>query len=336
MSIAQAISELSADPPPQDVTDELAALSASLDVAIPAKELDRNLLIGTWNIRAFGDIADKWHAGEDDSPKRDLRAVACIAEIVSHFDVVAIQEVKGNIKGLRRMLKALGPEWGFILTDTTRGSAGNDERLAFVYDTRRVKPSGLACELVVPEEHKDKISEGTLQKQFARTPYAVSFQSGGQTFILITLHVLWGKDEGERTPELKAIAEWLGSWAEQVAEWDQNLFLLGDFNIDRKDDPNFQAFTSTGLHVPPEHQNLPRTIFDTPATSLFYDQIAWFEDKLTLTYSGTAGNFDFEPLTFAELDEQKKSWRMSDHYPLWAEFLMQPEPHPSTRRFTRA
>jgi hypothetical protein len=30
-------------------------------------------------------------------------------------------------------------------------------------------------------------------------------------------------------------------------DWDQNLIALGDFNIDRQDDPLYQAFTSTGL-----------------------------------------------------------------------------------------
>ena len=30
----------------------------------------------------------------DDSPKRDLHSLLCIAEIVSRFDVVAVQEAK--------------------------------------------------------------------------------------------------------------------------------------------------------------------------------------------------------------------------------------------------
>jgi len=35
----------------------------------------------------------------DDSPQRYLHSVLCIAEIISHFDVVALQEVKGSIPG---------------------------------------------------------------------------------------------------------------------------------------------------------------------------------------------------------------------------------------------
>src|SRR5688572_17568363 len=139
---------------PPGITDQgrtdLERIRAGLkDQGVPAKHLDQNLLIGTWNLRAFGDLTEKWSAGPDDTPKRDLHALALIAEIVSRFDVVAVQEAKGNIKALRHLLKMLGPDWGLILTDESAGAPGNDERLAFVFDTRRVKPSGLACELVV-------------------------------------------------------------------------------------------------------------------------------------------------------------------------------------------
>src|SRR6186713_76078 len=99
------------DDPPAEVAAELAAVRGALDAAIPAKDLDRNLLVATWNLRAFGGLTEAWDAGPDDSPKRDLRALAAITEIVSRFDVVAIQEVRGNIKALRHLLKALGEHW---------------------------------------------------------------------------------------------------------------------------------------------------------------------------------------------------------------------------------
>lgn len=136
-----------------------------------------------------------------------------------------------------------------LLTDVTRGPAGNDERMGFLYDTRRVKPSGLACELVVPPE-RDDIQEGAFGRQFARIPYACSFYGAGDTFILVTLHVLYGQSPTQRVGELPAIARWLAEWASNVNAYHHNLIALGDFNIDRKDDPLYQAFTSTGLTVP--------------------------------------------------------------------------------------
>ena len=318
-----------AEPPPEEVFADLARLRSALDEGVPAKALDRNLLVATWNIRAFGDLTEEWESSEEDTPKRDLHSLLCIAEIVSRFDVVALQEAKDNLKALRHLLKVLGPNWGLSLTDVTEGAPGNGERMAFLFDTRRVVPSGLACEIVVPEEQLERIEPGALTRQFARTPYAVSFRSGTKTFILVTLHVLYREDEEERMPELKAIAEWLAGWARDINSWDHNLIALGDFNIDRRGDVLHDAFVSTGLDIPEDLQAVPRTIFadpEHPHLDKFYDQIAWFTGRnglpaLSLRYS-RGGFFDFAKaaLTKRRLTKTQLSWRISDHYPLWAEF----------------
>jgi endonuclease/exonuclease/phosphatase family metal-dependent hydrolase len=317
------------DLPPEEVVADLARLRSALDEDLPAKALDRNLLIATWNVRAFGDLTEKWESSEDDTPKRDLHSLLSIAEIVSRFDVVALQEARENLKALRHLLKVLGPNWGLNLTDVTEGAPGNGERMAFLFDTRRVVPSGLACEIVVPEERLGAIGTGALDRQFARTPYAVSFRSGAKTFVLVTLHVLYGEDEEERLPELRAIAEWLAGWARDINGWDHNLIALGDFNIDRRGDALHDAFVSTGLDIPQDLQEVPRTIFadpDKPHLDKFYDQIAWFSGRnglpaLSLRYS-RGGFFDFTKaaLTTRGLTKAQLSWRISDHYPLWAEF----------------
>ena len=146
------------DKPPVEVQNNLNDLIADLDAKIPSKKLDKNLLIASWNIRAFGDLTRKWDSDESDSPKRDLHSVLCIAEIIKRFDVIAIQEVKANIRALRDTLKVLGNNWSLILTDVSKGDAGNGERMAYLFDTRRVQLSGLAGELVVPSEWSKKIN----------------------------------------------------------------------------------------------------------------------------------------------------------------------------------
>ena len=334
------------NPPPRAILAELTKLRAELDEKIPAKQLDKNLLVASWNIRGFGNVTKKWRSGPKDSPRRDLHALLCIAEIISRFDVVAVQEVKSNIQALRYTLKTLGPNWGLILTDVTKGKPGNAERMAYLFDTRKVQLSGLACEIVVPQEQlskrgKEKIKGDALDKQFARTPYAVSFRSGGKTFILVTLHVLYGSRAPERTPELKAIARWLADWATDVNAYGHNLIALGDFNIDRKGDRRWDAFTSTGLAAPEDLNAVPRSIFHDPKrsdTHKFYDQIAWFwggdevpkskkakkskaPPKLSLKYQ-QGGYFDFTTVALRSLGLTKSqlSWRLSDHYPLWVEF----------------
>src|SRR5699024_8193627 len=146
------------------------------------------------------------------------------------FDVVAVQEVRSSATAFRQMLEFLGPDWAYLLTDVTAGDAGNNERLAFVYDTRRLQPSGLACEIVLATGQAPLPAE-QIGRQFARTPYAVSFARGTTRFTLVTLHILYGSTATDRVPELRAIAEWLARWTAGKDPWGHNLMALGDFNI---------------------------------------------------------------------------------------------------------
>ncbi|NOX46617.1 MAG: endonuclease/exonuclease/phosphatase family protein [Chlorobi bacterium] len=316
------------DDKPPIVLNELAGLSASLDVEIPSKKPNENLLIATWNIRMFGSLTKEWDSGNK-SPKRNFRAVWAISEIISRFDVIAVQEVMGNLRALRNLMQCLGDEWSFLMTDITLGDAGNNERIAYLYHNTRVQTSGLASEIVIPPEEINGKNNGALNRQFARTPYAVSFKAGKETFILLTAHIDYGKKSADRIPELKAIAKWMYDWASRSNRWHHNLLALGDFNIDRKGDELWESFVSTGLTVPDDLQNVPRTIFtskSSPQKEKFYDQIAWFTNKsgkkkLNMKYM-KGGYFDFLPLVFKEkkLSKRSVSFRMSDHFPLWAEF----------------
>ncbi len=316
------------DTPPPKVAEELVALRADLDARIPSKQMDRNVLVATWNLRQFGGLTEKWASESGDTPQRDLQSLLAIAEIIAHFDVIAVQEVRADLKAFRHMLKAMPPTWQFLLTDVCRGDAGNGERMAFLFDTRKVALSGLACELVVPKEQLDAVGPDALTRQFARTPYAVAFRSGERTFILVTLHIDYGDKSADRVPELKAIARWMADWAGDVNAYDHNLIALGDFNIDRQGDPLYQAFIETGLTVPPELQGVPRTLFTDPAKPLehYFDQIAWFpkgggRPALSLTYQ-TGGHYDFRPTAMPSraLTDDALSRHISDHFPLWVEF----------------
>lgn len=316
-----------------DIEENIRLLQEKLDEEIPAKSMDSNLLIATWNIKAFGGLTKKWESSGNDSPKRDLHSLRCIAEIISRFDVIAIQEVRGDARALRYLLKFLDPNWGLLMTDITKGNKGNDERLAFLFDKRRVSLSGLAGEIVIPDEEITKEQgdprEYLLKTQFARTPYAVGFRTRNTTFVLITVHVKYKGGRVKRIPEIFALAKWLGNWARDINSWEHNLITLGDFNIDRMDDINFEAFISSGLEVHPHFINLPRTYSDlgkTPDNQNFYDQIAWFtgvdnKPALTMNYlKGGFFNFTDCALENRGLTNAQLQHFISDHFPLWAEF----------------
>jgi endonuclease/exonuclease/phosphatase family metal-dependent hydrolase len=299
--------------------EDIVRLRRQMDrLSLPRKLVDRNVLIGTWNIRAFGPVHPKWEENRA-SPKRNLRAMAVIAEIIRRFDVVAIQEVKEDLSGLLLLMDWLGPDWGFIVTDTTAGSAGNTERLACVFDRRRVRPAGLAGEIVLPPTDK-----GDPAQQFARTPYLVGFQAGAEQFTLLTAHILYGKVPAERAGEISALSRYAATELRRRSKSGpgqvDNLIILGDFNIDeRGDNPLFKAFIADGLTVPKQLENL-RTAF-VGKQPRFYDQIAWFMGDFKLELN-SAGVLDFADVIYPGVSAADLSFRISDHLPLWAEFAL--------------
>lgn len=108
----------------------------------------------------------------------------------------------------------------------------------------------MASELVVPEEWQNSLDDEVMKEQFVRSPYAVSFRSNKQTFILVTLHILYGKKSSDIINELRVIARWMSSWAKDLNAYYQNLITLGDFNIYERGDLLDQTFIEEGLNIP--------------------------------------------------------------------------------------
>lgn len=350
---------------PRHVIEDIVRLRRQFedtDNPLPYKKIDQNLLIGTWNIRSFGRVFRSWERNPG-SPKRNLRALAYIVEIIRRLDVVAIQEVKRDLSGIRMLVDWLGSDWGLIYTDVTAGEKGNLERLGFIYDRRRVQHTGLAGEIVLPPKKDD---EEDPVEQFYRTPYAVGFQSGNIPFALVTAHIKYGKVPRGRESEISSLAEYIAvellaraRQAQEISstkidrcarfrlhkpprkrrgprnfeeeardeacrlvmkvglEEEANIIVLGDFNIDKRTDPRFQAFVSTGLQVPPELIDV-KTTYGKKAKH--YDQIAWFKGDFSLPYNNCAGSVDFVNVVYKDINTMQMSYRVSDHFPLWAEF----------------
>jgi exonuclease III len=309
---------------PAAVTGDVDRMQAAFAGRIPDKS-PRNLLIGTWNIRNFGALCSKWDSAANDRPKRDWHAIACIAKLVERFDVTAIQESRRDTTALQALLARLGKKYRVIASDAAAGHKGNLERLAFVFDSTRVEPSGLVGEIVLPSGVDGPV------EQFDRTPYAAGFLRGDVDFILTTVHIRWGKGPADRVDEITRFANWMRDWARRRKDWNHNLLVLGDFNLDRRNDPLYQAFIATGLRPPSELDAVPRTIFDDDRDRHFYDQIAWFSDPAApgarplldgMSYADRSGTFNFVPLVLSGLNRNELSYRISDHYPLWAEFTI--------------
>jgi len=110
--------------------------------------------------------------------------------------------------------------------------------------------------------------------------------------------------------------------------WGENLMTVGDPNIDRKDDPLYQAFTSTGLQPPtgstscraPSSTTPTRTPHPTTATSTIRSPGSPAEKAALSLPLVNAGTFDFTDKLIPADNLDQLSWRISDHYPLWCEF----------------
>lgn len=304
---------------PSYVVEDIVRLRRRIKLyGIPSKTTDSNLVVGTWNIQKLGGFYNDWSENSK-SPKRNLRALAIIAEIIKCFDVIALQEVLRDTSALRFLMDSfLGSHWAALMSDVTEGDKGNSERLAYLYDTRRVTPSGLSGELVLPPSN-----EGSPQEQFDRTPYMVGFKAGEEHFTLLSAHIRYGDSPADRLPELVRFATHTAKEIRDrtragLSREEPNLLVLGDFNIDkRQGNPLFDAFVETGLWVPHELRDLKTT---SGKVAKHYDQIAWFRDDFTMKPTGRAGKINFSGAVFQELTSAQVSPRVSDHFPLWIEF----------------
>jgi endonuclease/exonuclease/phosphatase family metal-dependent hydrolase len=326
--------------------ERLLKLRKQLHGEIPPRTSRDTLLLATWNIRDFD--SNKFGHGP-----RIPESLYYIAEIISAFDLVAVQEVSRDLRALRKVVDILGPDWTYFVNDVTDGSAGNNERTAFVYDKNKILFRNIVGEIVLPENQL--IGE---RRQFSRTPFFVSFQAGWFKFNLCTAHLYFGSDSGEalerRIQEIDRLADIASKRGDAEGE---NYILLGDFNIVSPDHRTMEALTRHGFIIPERLQRSPSNMYRTK----HYDQIAFkvregelqLGDSESHSHAGALNYYDsvfpekewetyyngFEPAQRTKWDfdgdhgdaprddEGRRSyfwreWRtfqMSDHLPLWVE-----------------
>lgn len=318
--------------------------------AIPAKDAEGNLLLASWNIRDLGKAGGGWGYGE-----RLPESYFYIAEILSRFDFVAVQEVN-ELEPWERVMEILGPHYAFIASDVTDSSlGGNGERLTYLYDKRKVQFRDIVGEIVLPpsmlvsknvfakpgdKPRSKKQQLVTTGRQFARTPYFASFQAGWREFDICTVHIYYGSESGKelerRVDEIRQIAKFLAKRGKEAVKEGRSLILLGDFNVAGLDHETMEALEESGFVVPDPIKDPP-----DKARNSFYDQIAFMTPKGTLDYLGDgvedaqeSGSVPCFASVFAD-DEWRsyrrhlqsakpeayfrkwRTWQLSDHQPLW-------------------
>lgn len=292
----------------------LGALRRALVDEVPERVPHENLLVATWCLNKLG-------RGEVRRP-----SIFYIAQVVSAFDVVCLQEIHRDLGPLREVLAALGPEWGYLITDVTEGRMGNSERFAIVYYEPRVTFEHVSGEVVLA----DKLLERNGGAQFARKPLVASFRSGRFPFRLCTAHVRFSQATADREAsarECGILAAYLQRLSEREGE---NIVLAGNFNYRRPDSREIAALVDGGFAIDPDTLH-PSTFTGRHHTDL----IGLMMREPGTVRVGRSGAFAPLQHVYREEDAEahlpgakKGRWRMwrtgqiSDHRPVWVELRL--------------
>jgi endonuclease/exonuclease/phosphatase family metal-dependent hydrolase len=274
---------------------------------IPSSRLDETLLIATWNIREFG------------RRKRLALSLHYIAEIIGQFDVVVLVEVRDNVEELATVQRYLGPYWDVLYSDYILDAGGNRERIAVVYDTRAARFTGFASHVFGPREKHE--SEWLPEHAWWRPPYTASFRAGNFDFVVVAAHVRWSTGERDRLREVELLAEYVERRASAKSTLDQDVIVVGDFNIPNVKGELFRALTKRGLRMPAMLAGIGGSDL---LQSKRYDQIL-HSPAFSAAFTGEGGVLDFWCGEHAALypgkrmDKREFTYELSDHLPVWVE-----------------
>lgn len=287
--------------------------------AIPKREQGK-LLVATWNIANLGVQA-----------RRD-QDLSVIAELVSWFDIIAVQECRENFGDLFEIHNKLPKYYRVIMSD----ASGNNERMAFLYDSKKLTVLEEVGEIAFPPSRLKSIKLPGVNAQFNgfdRTPYLAAFSAGKTSLMFVNVHLFYGDEKPEsiarRTLETFAVAKWADVRKKSPYSFTRELVALGDFNMPKCDpsDPIFKALTKLGLDLP-EHSTQIASSISSDAN---YDQIAFFPETSQERFTGLKGVFDFDTAIFPDLwndGTNQKDFKaflryyVSDHRPMWVQLTV--------------
>jgi endonuclease/exonuclease/phosphatase family metal-dependent hydrolase len=272
----------------------------SLPVSAPGNQtLGGDMIrIASFNIQVFG---------EQKISNPDVLRV--LAEIVRHFDIVAVQEIRDEQQSLLpRFVEAINaPGLGFDFVIGPRlGRTTSKEQYAYIFNTDTIEVDRRAAYTVADPDDL-----------LHREPYVASFRCRRAepdlafTFTLVNIHT----DPTPQTlrEELTVLDDVFQS-VRSHPRGEDDVILLGDFNA------NYQHLGD--LNRMP---NLIFAVTNSSAGKLLatnitgkaqYDNIV-FDRAATQEFLGRSGVFDF--LREYNLS-QAQAKLVSDHLPVWAEF----------------
>ncbi|NQV31633.1 MAG: endonuclease/exonuclease/phosphatase family protein [Phycisphaeraceae bacterium] len=274
---------------------------------VPEKE-EGKLLLASWNVANLGE------------QKRDSKDLKLIAHLMSRFELIAVQEVKDNLDHFSKVVEFMDGDYDWIVNDT----GGNNERLGYVYDTRKVSLGKLFAEIAIPERQFIKHDVvGSYEKggqtrvevyfqheftPFDRNPFVGTFSAGKISFTLVNVHLYFGGFKNaakieerakyaRRVLEILMLSKWANKRRKGKNTYDRDIILLGDMNVPKMDSTEaaFRALQKSGLQ-PQDY--FTKTGGSNLSGAKAYDQMAITEGTIK-NRLGKYDVFDFDAAVFA-------------------------------------
>ncbi len=262
-----------------------ALLTASLLASSIAAASD--IVVASWNVKRMG------HGDQQSFP--------ALAAIVGKADLIALQEVM-NEKGLASLESALekntGESWTTLASHAI-GSASYKEMYAFAWRDKTVAYEDGA---VVYLDRGNR---------FIREPFSAKFKSlrDGSELALGTVHILYGDGVSDRTPEIRALADYW-TWMAEVYPGTPQM-LVGDFNLP----PSDPAWEPLKQYAKPLITRGASTLSGKDGKyANLYDNI-WVSTNSPLKIN-YAGIIDYPKLL--GWNHEKSRSHVSDHAPVFA------------------
>lgn len=273
----------------------------------PLTKSDQTIRIATFNIQDFG------------NPKSsDKNVMSVLAKVISQFDVVAIQEVRGGdaapVKSLIDLLRASGAKYAATISEPI-GRTSQAESYAFVWDETRIRL--LPQSAYVVQDTADRMH---------REPMVASFEArigdaDGRHPFRFTLINAHASPSAVAPSAIENELNVLDDVFIRVREYDSQLtgeddcIMLGNLNV----------ATSQLLELGqiPGLESVAGDIETNTRRTKTYDHIL-IDRNLTREHTGRFGVVDFQrDLGLSE----EQALMVSDHQPLWAEFSAFEVPH---------
>lgn len=224
--------------------------------------------------------------------------IAFMAERLSGYDLVAIQEVVSGPEGAKaiaRLADALnrkGAAWDYRVSDPTQGTRQKQERYAFLWKTSRIR---------IKKAWLDSIYKNVIERE----PFFGVFVFEGKEFTVVNFHAITKKLQPET--EIKYFKNYPAAYPEM------SLIFCGDFNCPEKHSV-FNPIKKMGFQpaLSGVRTTLKQKCSDSCTASEF-DNFFFRSDKIKKRNAGADAFYKRFPTL-------KEARQISDHLPVYLEF----------------